>query len=104
MKQIDSEHDDAYWQATRDQLKTAQKRADIFTLLGMAAIGALLWLNFRSEELAGNWILTGVALAVVVISVPLWYVTRRKRRISATRLNCRHCGYIPHDTEISEVA
>jgi hypothetical protein len=41
----------------------------------------------------------------MVIGVPLWFVTRRKREISATRgLICSSCAYVPHDTEISEVA
>jgi hypothetical protein len=104
LKQVRSEHGAAYWKATRDELKTAQHRADLFTLLGMSTIGALLWLNFQSEDPAGNWLMTSVALAVLAICAPLWYVTQRKRRISATRLKCDHCGYIPHDTEISEVA
>jgi uncharacterized membrane protein YccF (DUF307 family) len=95
---------DHHWEATRDQLKAAQHRADFLTLLGLAAIGALLWFNHEAGDLVGNWVLASVALAITVIGLPLWILTRRKRDISAAHLTCRHCGYRPHDTEISEVA
>jgi hypothetical protein len=99
----ESQHRDAYWQATREQLKSAQNRADLFTLLGVLAFGALLWFNREPGDGFSPVARAGVAIALLVICAPLWFVTRRKRRISATRgLICQHCGYLPHDTEISE--
>jgi hypothetical protein len=97
------EHREAYWQATREQLKSAQNRADMFTLIGVLAVGALWWFNREPEGGFSSVAQAGLAIALLVICAPLWFVTRRKRRISATRgLICQHCGYMPHDTEISE--
>jgi hypothetical protein len=104
MKQVESNSASRYGESVREQLKAAQHRADLLTLIGMVCMGALLWRNFRADEGAGQWTLASVAIAMLVICLPLWYVTRRKRSISAARLTCRHCGYVPHDTEISEVA
>jgi hypothetical protein len=99
----ESQHRDAYWEATREQLKSVQNRADLFTLLGVLAIGALLWFNRDPGDGFSEVARAGIAIALLVICAPLWFVTRRKRRISATRgLICQHCGYAPHDTEISE--
>jgi hypothetical protein len=100
----DSERHGADWEATREQLKAAQARADRLTLLGLALIGLLLWLYHEPGDGFGAVALAVIVLALIVICVPLWMVTRRKRAISASRLTCRHCGYRPHDTEISEVA
>jgi|SRR5688572_19208356 len=103
--QVELGHRDAYWQATREQLKSAQNRADAFTLIGVLAIGALLWFNREPGGGFDRVAQAGMAIALLVICAPLWFVTRRKRRITATRgLICQHCGYVPHDTEISEVA
>lgn len=105
MSHFESESRDAYWAATREQLKSAQKRADLFTLLGLAAVCALLWMYHEPGEALAGWMLAGIGVALAVICLPLWFVTRRKRHISAVRgLNCPHCGHVPHDTEISEVA
>jgi hypothetical protein len=102
---FDSESRDAYWAATREQLRSAQNRADLFTLLGLAAVCALLWLYHEPGEQLAPWLLAGIGVALVVIGAPLWFVTRHKRRISAMRgLTCKHCGHVPHDTEIFEVA
>ncbi len=100
-----SEHRDAYWEATREQLKSAQNRADLLSLLGLASICGLLWIYHEPGDGFGIRALVGLGLALIAIFVPLWFVTRRKRHISAVRgLNCPHCGYAPHDTEILEVA
>jgi hypothetical protein len=102
---VESGHRDAYWEATRERLKSAQKRADSFTLVGVLAIGALLWVYREPGEQIGLWTAVAIGAALIAICAPLWFVTRRKRRITASRgLICRHCGYVPHDTEISEVA
>jgi hypothetical protein len=100
-----SEHRDAYWEATREQLKSAQNRADLLSVLGLASIGILLWVYHEPGDGFGRRALVGIALALVAICAPTWFVTRRKRRISAARgLTCPHCGCAPHDTEIFEVA
>jgi hypothetical protein len=104
---VGSAHRDAYWQATREQLKFAQKWADRFTLAGVVTICTLLWFYYEPGEQSGWWTAVGIGLVLVIIfvCVPLWFVTRRKRRITATRgLICQHCGYVPHDTEVVEVA
>lgn len=96
---------DAYWQATREQLKSAQKRADLLSLSGLASICVLLWLYHEPGDGFGRVALAGIGLALLAICIPLWLVTRHKRRISAARgLTCPHCGCVPHDTEIVEVA
>lgn len=95
-------HGDAYWQSTREQLKAAQKRADLLSLLGVAAIGVLLWLYNEPGDGLSSTAMAGMALALIVICVPVWIVARRKREISLS-LTCENCGYVPHDTEISEV-
>ena len=97
-----SEPRDATWQSTREQLKSAQNRADLLSLLGLAAICALLWIYHEPGDGFGTTAALGVGLALIVICVPVWIVARRKRMISA-RLTCQGCGYVPHDTEISEV-
>jgi hypothetical protein len=99
---LESESRDAYWAATREQLRSAQNRADLFTLSGLAAVCALLWLYREPGEQPVTRAIAGVGVALAVICVPLWFVTRRKRRISAL-LTCPHCGHVPHDTEISEI-
>lgn len=104
MKHVDSDPRHDEWAATREQLKSAQQRADRFTLLGLVVIGGLLWMNLDSIGPAADWLLASIALTLLVICIPLWYLMRRRRGISRTRLVCPHCGYVPHDTEISEVA
>lgn len=104
MSQLESESRDAYWAATREQLKSAQNRADLFTLSGLAAVCALLWLYHEPGERLATWLVAGIGVALALICLPLWFVTRHKRRISALRgLTCPHCGHVPHDTEISEI-
>jgi hypothetical protein len=102
--QTQSERGDAYWQSTREQLRSAQNRADVCTLSGLAAICGLLWLYHEPGHGFDSFAQAGLGIALVVICVPVWLATRSKRRISAARLTCKHCGAVPHDTEISEVA
>jgi hypothetical protein len=102
---VGSEHSEAYWQATREQLQAAQKRADLISLSGAVALGGLLWIYHEPGDGFGHLALAGIGLALLVIGLPVWFLTRRKREITATRgLICKHCAYVPHDTEISEVA
>jgi hypothetical protein len=102
---VGSEHSDAYWQATREQLKAAQKRADLISLAGVITLVSLLWVYHEPGDGFGRMALAGLGIALVVIGVPVWFMTRRKREITATRgLICAHCAYVPHDTEIFEVA
>ena len=97
-------HSEAYWQATREQLEAAQKRADLLTLAGVIALSGLLWVYHEPGDGFGRMALAGIGIALLVIGVPVWFVTRRKRQITATRgLICAHCSHVPHDTEISEI-
>jgi hypothetical protein len=95
---------DAYWQTTRAELHAAQRRGDALSLLGLALIGALMWSLGESGEHPLLWTagISGVAMATVAL--PQLLVARRKRSIAVARgMNCRHCGYVPHHTEFSDV-
>jgi hypothetical protein len=75
---------------------------DIFC--GAAALLAFLGFN---QEKAGSlaWWLAGGGVLLSIIIGALWFVTTRRRRIAAARgLVCSQCAYVPHDTEITEVA
>jgi small basic protein len=99
---VNSASRDAYWQATQAELSTAQRRGDMVSLVGLVLIAALLW--FLGDSV-GMWAAGIASVALAVVAIPQLFVARRKRRISAARgLNCQHCGYVPHHTEISEVA
>jgi hypothetical protein len=101
---IDHRARDAYWHATRNELKSAQRRGDVLILAGAVALLALVAFN---REKAGEltWWLVGGSLLLAIIAGSLWFVTKRRRRIAATRgLVCAQCAYVPHDTEITEVA
>jgi hypothetical protein len=102
--QLNSASRDAYWQVTQAQLKSAQTRGDVLSLVGLGLLGLLLWQSHEPGNNAVSWAATIAALALVIVALPQLFVARRKRRISAMRgMNCKHCGYVPHDTEISEV-
>lgn len=98
-----SEHGDAYWQTTREQLRAAQHRADLISLVGVAVVSILLWVYHEPGDGFGSMVMAAIGLALVVICVPVWIVARRKRLLAAS-LTCQSCGYVPHDTEISEIA
>jgi len=101
--QLSSVTRDAYWQATQAQLKSAEKRGEIASLGGLGLIGLLLW-QYGEPDNAVTWAAGVATVALAVVALPQLFVARRKRRISAARgMNCQHCGYVPHDTEISEV-
>ena len=96
---------DAYWQATRAQLKSAQQRGDILSVAGLGLISCLLWQFPEPVEKSALWVAAFASIALAIVVLPQLFVARRKRRISSGRgMNCRHCGYVPHDTEISEIA
>jgi len=101
---LDTVSRDAYWQATQVQLRSAQQRGDVLSLVGLVLIGAMLWYYGAPGDKVATWA-TGIAIvALAAVVLPQLLVARRKRWISATRgMNCQHCGYVPHQTEISEV-
>ena len=102
--QLNSVSRDAYWNATQAQLKSAQTRGDILSLLGLGLLGLLLWEFHEPGDNAFKWAASFAAVALAVVALPQLFVARRKRRISALRgMTCQQCGYVPHDTEISEV-
>jgi hypothetical protein len=95
---------DAYWQATQAQLRSAQQRGDVLSLVGLGLIGALLWYYGVPGDNVATWAVSIGIVALAVVVLPPLLVARRRRRISAARgMNCQHCGYVPHHTEISEV-
>lgn len=95
---------DAYWMATEAELKSAQQRGDKLSLVGLALVAALLWYYREPGDNVALWAGGIATVALAVVALPQLFVARRKRRISAARgLNCQHCGYEPHHTEISEV-
>ena len=101
---IDERSRDAYWHATRSELQSVQRRGDVLIFGGAIALLALLALNRDKAADLTWWLAVGVAL-LAIIAGALWFVTTRRRRIAATRgLVCPHCAYVPHDTEITEVA
>jgi hypothetical protein len=101
--QLNTASRDAYWETTQAQLKSAQDRGDVLSLLGLGLIGLLLWQYHEPGDSAVTWAAGFAAIALAVVAVPQLFVARRKRRISAMRgMTCQHCGYVPHDTEISE--
>jgi len=103
--QLNSASRDAYWQVTKSQLKSAQTRGDVLSLLGVLLLGLLLWQFHEPGDELVSWAAGVAALALAVVALPQLFVARRKRHISAMRgMTCQHCGYVPHDTEISEVA
>jgi hypothetical protein len=103
--QLNSESRDAYWWATQCELKSARLRGDILSLAGLAPIAALLWFYRESGDNLSLWAVGVATVALAIVALPQVLVVRRRRRISNSRgLNCLHCGYVPHQTEISEVA
>jgi hypothetical protein len=101
---FDTQGRDAYWHATRSELKSIRRRGDVVTLTGAAALLALIFLyRDHSQELSA-W-LVAAALLLGLIGASLWFVTSRTRRVAIARgLLCSRCSYMPHDTEIEEVA
>ena len=96
---------DAYWQTTEAQLKSAQKRGDLFSLLGLAFVGLVIWQFNEPGDNVGTWAAGIATIALALVGLPQLFAARHKRRISRLRgMNCPHCGYVPHDTEISEIA
>ena len=103
--QLNSVNRDAYWQTTKAQLKSAEKRGDMYSLLGLGFVFLVLWQFHEPGSNAFAWAAGIATIALAVVVLPQLFVAQRKRRISAMRgLNCQHCGYVPHDTEISEIA
>jgi len=101
---FDTQGRDAYWNATQTELKSIRKRGDVVALIGAAALLALVFFYRDHSQELGTWLIAAV-LMLAVIGGSLWFVTSRKRRVAIARgLVCTHCSYMPHDTEIDEVA
>ncbi|HET7809413.1 MAG TPA: hypothetical protein VFL16_02455 [Steroidobacteraceae bacterium] len=94
---------DSSWTATQAALKSVKRRGDLLILSGAAALFALeMVLPESARDVRG--MIIGAMLVLALIGGYVWFVTTHKRRIAASRLSCQRCGYVPHDTEIDEVA
>ena len=95
---------DSYWSATQDALKAVKRRGNLLIFLGAGALFALeMVLPESARDLRGMMI--GAMLVLALIGGYVWFVTSRKRQIAESRgLVCLRCNYLPHDTEIDEVA
>ena len=62
--QLNSASRDAYWQVTKSQLKSAQTRGDVLSLLGVVLLGLLLWQYYEPGENTVKWAATIAALAL----------------------------------------
>jgi len=103
--QLNSASRDAYWEATQAQLKSAQTRGDLLSLLGLGLLCLVLWQDHEPGGNVVSWAAGVAGIGLLIVVLPQLLVLRRKRRISEMRgMTCHHCGYVPHDTEISEVA
>src|SRR4051812_33658578 len=95
---------DAHWVATQSELESIRRRGDILTLTGAAALLASIFVYRDQLQSLAAWLVAAVLL-LAVIGTSLWFVISRKRRVAIARgLLCAHCDYMPHDTEIDEVA
>jgi hypothetical protein len=103
--QLNSASRDAYWEATQAQLKSAKARGDLFSLLGLGLLCLLLWQDHDPGDDVVGWAAGIAGIGLLIVALPQLLVLRRKRHISAARgMTCRHCGHVPHDTEISASA
>ena len=95
---------DSYWSATQAALRAVKRRGDLLIIFGACTLFALeMVLPESARDLRGMMIAAMLVLAL--IGGYVWFVTSRKRRIAESRgLVCLHCDYLPHDTEIDEVA
>ena len=103
--QLNSAGRDAYWEATQAQLKTAQTRGDLLSLVGLGLLCFALWQDRGPADDVVSWAAGVAGIGLLIVALPQLLVLRRKRHISAVRgMTCRNCGHVPHDTEISESA
>lgn len=101
---VDPRSREAYWQATQSELKSIRRRGDLLILGGALVLLALVALNREYSRELVAWLVVAGALVLVFLA-SLWFVTKRKRRVAMTRgLVCGSCDYMPHDTEIDDVA
>ena len=95
---------DSHWRATQAELHSIQRRGEysLMASVGALIVGAIL----VRDRIEGTtfWLLIAGA-AFVFFLAEVFYVASRKRRIAAARgLVCGKCAYVPHDTEINDVA
>jgi|SRR4051794_27519325 hypothetical protein len=94
---------DSDWGATQEALKSVKRRGDLLVLFGAAALFSLEMLLPEGAH-GQRGLLIGAMLVLALIGGYVWFVTTKKRRIAESRLSCHRCSYLPHDTEIDEVA
>jgi len=101
---VESGSRDSYWSATQDALRTVKRRGDLLIFLGAGVLFALeMVLPESARDLRG--LMIGAMLVLALIGAYVWFVTSRKRQIAESRgMVCVRCNYLPHDTEIDDVA
>lgn len=95
---------DSQWSTTQQALKAVKRRGDLLIVSGAAALFALAMVLPESAH-DQRGMLIGAMLVLALIGGYVWFVTSHKRRIAESRgLVCLRCNYLPHDTEIDDVA
>jgi len=94
---------DSNWSATQEALRLVKRRGDQLIVFGACTLFALEMVLPDSAR-GQRGLLIGAMLVLALIGGYVWFVTTNKRRIAASRLACHRCDYLPHDTEIDEVA
>ena len=96
---------DSYWVATQDELKSVRRRGDLLIVAGALRAARDDGGIARQRLMISEVMLIGARWCSRSSSAWSWFVTSRKRRIAETRgLVCSSCRYLPHDTEIDDVA
>jgi hypothetical protein len=94
---------DSDWSATQDSLKAIKRRGDLLVIFGAATLFALEMVLPDSAR-GARGLMIGAMLVLALIGGYVWFVTTHRRRIAESQLSCHRCSYLPHDTEIDDVA
>ncbi len=96
---------DSYWRDTQAELHSIHRRGDYLLLALVLAmvVGVILAREWLGD--GALWMFIAGAAFISLFVAEVLYVAACKRRIAAARgLACGKCSYMPHDTEINDVA